>query len=326
MNPFDLLGEEFADAITTSDNITSINIDRLLQTDFLFDVDGLGNEPASDDSLVIITENASEIPVSPSTSSTSNSSVRSVSPIPSNLTSPPPPDSLLNAVNPPKPTKSKQEVRKRGRAAAVQEDEEDPVDDQLGRTRSRNNEIRYRQGMQNLFDSLGKALGAPGLGRKKLLEVAVKRLSQPAGAAPAAPFPIDHRALFLTESTPLAILTLDGRYLDVNQAMERSCNHTLAEFVVRTVFSKITDPVLNAKYKAAFQTLLSNPTMGTEQAVPLICARTQQQYNANGYMLMMIFSVIMHISEPRPQFVRMRLSPVALQSEEYHRLTPQAFL
>lgn len=142
---------------------------------------------------------------------------------------------------------------------------------------------------------------------------------------PLAPFPIDHRALFLTDSTPLAILSLDGRYLDANNALQTVCNHSLTELVARTIFYKIRDEELYKKYRAVFEMVVTNPAYG-ERGVPLLCPATQQRYMASGYKLLMIFSVIMHVDQPKPHLVRMRLSPIPMHSEEYTRILPESLL
>ncbi len=330
---FDLLAAESFLLDANGDSI--IDVESLFNTDVFFDISddsahGSPLVPQATTPTPMPAENVPDILSTPSIAELSininHAMPNSESPIHSQPST---------AVSP----RGKAAARKRARNVQQEDSPSDELAGQNGqsepRSRMRENESRYRRGMQQLFDALGQVLNAPGAPRTKLLESALSRLQQAASEKPVVlsssppppvqqqPLPVDHRVLFLTDSIPMAVLGLDGRYLDVNLALQTACNRTSEELARITLFSKARDEVSRARYQNAFAALLSNPS-GGDQAVPLPCPEMQAAYAANGYMLLMVFSVVLHALEPRPLYIRMRIAPVSMSSDEMRRLLPEA--
>lgn len=175
--------DPFLDTLITS----PVELEDLLQPEFLFDVSQLADDhedappsaiqpsgsPPTNDHLLT--------PPPPTGASIALSlDVRpQISPAPPILAPIPLPASKASA-------KNKPAARKRGRSTAApsastnqphtilddNDDNEENNDQQEDRDRARlrTNESKYRQGLQQLFDSLGKALGKPGLGKPILTD------------------------------------------------------------------------------------------------------------------------------------------------------------
>jgi hypothetical protein len=183
------------DPFLGSGGMPPIQLDDLLQPEFLFDPTQLtdddspaalqpsGSPPTNDHLLIPPT------PVAPATVAIGFDGLNpAIHAPPPPLLAPSPAPAIVAPI--PKAGAKKAAARKRGRSAAPSasadpthfsldtnadfDDEEDTGPNILqgtgssgaDRSRLRTNETKYRQGMQQLFDALGKALGQPGLGKR----------------------------------------------------------------------------------------------------------------------------------------------------------------